>query len=134
MNLFFEYMENIHTKYSTSRKLITGDFNLPGINWENIGLSTCWRTYYTDFCNFLTDNHLEQLVHKSTHIAGNILDLICTDLSYKVQSTNVITPGISDHFMIETVLTGKVEQKKKPSIPPPSSYFTKSNSTDSQLV
>jgi len=82
-----------------------------------------------EFCNFLTDNHLEQLVHKSTHIADNILDFICTDLSYKVQSTNLITPGFSDHFMIETVLTGKVERNKKPS-----SYFTKSNSTDSQLV
>jgi len=90
-----------------------------GQHWGNTGLSTCWRTYYTEFYNFSTPNHLEQLVHKYAHIAGNILDLICTDLSYKVQSTNRITLGISDRFMIETVLTGKVEQKKKPFIPPP---------------
>ena len=34
-------------------------------------------------------------------MAGNTLDLVCTDLSYRITNTSVIQPGLSDHYMIE---------------------------------
>jgi len=51
---------------------------------------------------------MQQLVTQPTHIYGNILDLICTNnttLVTLVTDIDIISPGLSDHYIITAVLT-----------------------------
>lgn len=115
---FLSCMDVVKCHHPANKTIITGDFNFPGINWEDVELSTSWKPFYTDFVNLLAEQNLHQLVHEPTHIAGNTLDLLCTDLSFRINDTNVIRPGISDHFMIETNINVSQIENQKPQRPP----------------
>ena len=124
LNSFLSYIDTIKSLHPTNKTLITGDFNLPGINWNKVELSTSWRPFYIDFINLLAEHNLEQLIHEPTHIAGNTLDLLCTDLAFKIENVSVIQPGISDHFMIEAKILATQTEKSK-SLRPPVKLFHK---------
>jgi hypothetical protein len=68
-----------HLRAAPDMSVILGDFNLPKVNWDNPA-----RTPQTQqmFNELVMDKFWEQHVKKSTHIAGNILDLVLsfTDL------------------------------------------------------
>lgn len=49
--------------------------------------------------------YLAQLIHEPTHVAGNTLDLAFSDIDHNHISTTVIKPGVSDHFMVEVLIT-----------------------------
>ena len=61
---------------SSSPVLITGDFNMPDINWST--LTGCSLTS-NNFCEFIFQSNLAQAVNTPTHKHGNMLDIILTD-------------------------------------------------------
>ena len=56
--------------------IITGDFNLPDINWDTLSATS---TSSSAFCDFIFDSLLTQLVDLPTHVKGNILDLVLSN-------------------------------------------------------
>ena len=64
-------------KYSNI--LLSGDFNLPSMNWETETTSPGCKniSYYEQFLTILKDSNLTQLIDKPTR-GENILDLIST--------------------------------------------------------
>ena len=93
------------TDNSNEDLILLGDFNLPNINWDTMSGSIPWSTY---FCDFLFKLNLEQFITTSTHIAGNILDVILTNTTI-ISEIQVITPlpwGLSsDHHLIYFILS-----------------------------
>ena len=70
-----------------SNVLILFDFNMPNINWiEGSGLSNALDL--ADFCDFLGDKNLFQLVTEPTR-AHNILDLVYTNMEDSISSLEV---------------------------------------------
>ena len=66
-----------------SNVLILGDFNMPNINWiEGSGFSA-------DFCDFLGDKNLFQLVTEPTR-AHNILDLVITNMEDSISKNGIL--------------------------------------------
>ena len=88
------------------RVIILGDFNLPDVNWLTMsGSSESSQT----FCDFVFDFGLVQLVDEPTHMKGNILDLILTNVPSHISNVavqNEATPISTDHFAIYFSLSG----------------------------
>ncbi len=80
--------------------LVAGDFNCPGINWENnsIAAGSPEMAGHEAVIEFQNDHQLTQVQHEPTR-AKNCLDLFFTSNPSLVKSTNVV-PGISDHDII----------------------------------
>lgn len=81
---------------------LTGDFNLPGSDWDNLINNSAIDH---DFHVSMLELGFFQLVRQPTHIRGNVLDLLfCTDENF-VASFVVGEPfGNSDHFQISALL------------------------------
>ena len=63
--------------------LITGDFNMPDINWSTL---TGCSMISNNFCEFIFQSNLAQIVNIPTHKHGNTLDLILTDNTENIAS------------------------------------------------
>ena len=80
-----------------TNSIIIGDINLSGIDWAN---------HYADskgldFFNAINDNFMTQMINFPTHVKGNILDLLITDVPETVVNIEDIGRlGKSDHSMI----------------------------------
>ena len=86
-----------------SSSILIGDFNLPGIDWENGTADNKSK----DFLEAAEEKFLEQLVNFPTHTRGNILDLVLTNSSEMVESiTSAGRIGKSDHDMLLIKLIG----------------------------
>jgi hypothetical protein len=75
-----------------------GDFNLPGIDWDSGTARGPGPETLLEACN---DKFLEQLVTFPTHLKGNILELLLTNVPDKF--LNVSSEGrlgATDHHMI----------------------------------
>ena len=91
-----------------ANRMLIGDFNLPGIKWEEGKADARGRQFY-QACN---DAFLEQHVKEATHINGNRLDLVLTDRSDKVKE--VIMDGRidrSDHEIVVVKLLRNVKSQ-----------------------
>ena len=64
---FLDYLESLNISSNL------GDFNLIDINWNSLSGQS---PFSSKFCDVTFDLNLFQLVEESTHIAGNILDLM----------------------------------------------------------
>ena len=73
--------------------IIVGDFNLPDIQWDTLSSTS---SISCAFCDFVFDNLLTQLIDQPTHIKGNILDLVLTNLSVASNNNWIAT----DHFAV----------------------------------
>jgi len=75
---------------------LAGDLNLPGFDWlENNTKPNCQcPNLHEQFLAIQCDNGLTQIVDKPTR-HNNILDLLATNNSSLIQSTQVI-PGLAD--------------------------------------
>jgi len=83
--------------------ILIGDFNLPGINWQN-GVSD---SKGRDFLEATEEKFLEQLVEFPTHVKGNTLDLVLTNSPNLVDSIKSVGRlGKSDHDMLLIQLNG----------------------------
>jgi Reverse transcriptase (RNA-dependent DNA polymerase)/Endonuclease-reverse transcriptase len=77
--------------------IIIGDFNLPTIDWE--GGAATGRA--SELLEAAEDRLLEQMVQFSTHVRGNRLDLLLTDIPERVSDVTEEGPlGASDHVML----------------------------------
>ena len=92
--------------YSLPRNcIIFGDFNYPNIDWNSYSSnsSTC-----KTFLDTVISKDLTQIINFPTHLKGNILDLVLTDLPSEIISARCEGRlGKSDHsiIMIETNVT-----------------------------
>jgi len=56
--------------------IIFDDFNMPDINWSTLTGSSIVSN---NFCEFVFQSNLDQVVTSPTHKHGNVLDLVLTD-------------------------------------------------------
>jgi len=91
--------------------IIIGDFNLPGVDWEN-GTAN-GRAH--EFLAATEERFMEQLVDFPTQVKGNILDLVLTNSGDLVESVSAAGRlGKSDHTMLLVQLYGGQPQEKGP--------------------
>ena len=80
MQIVYKIIENLCIKYKKAVLWVTGDFNLPNINWSlNTAIGS---SYPLDLCNMLIDTFstfgLTQMVDSPTS-GSNTLDLFVTN-------------------------------------------------------
>lgn len=87
-----------HEKHNS---LIIGDFNFPGIRWQENTSDKKGETFFDTVIN----SELNQLIDFPTHIKGNILDLVLTDVPDKILSIESLgNLGNSDHSILSIEL------------------------------
>jgi endonuclease/exonuclease/phosphatase family metal-dependent hydrolase len=102
-------LENL-VKSVNKNSVLVGDFNMPDIDWE-----TWTGTRKTaGFLDAVEDALLEQLIDFPTHIKGNCLDLVLTNIPERIfEIKEAGRLGSSDHEMICLPLECKMDQKKR---------------------
>lgn len=98
----YNCLNYLKSKYPSHKTLLVGDFNLPNISWNSD--ITPSDHLSRKFLNLLDEFHLTQKVDQPTHIRGNILDLVCTDIPVEPQNLQIIKPGLSDHYSISVII------------------------------
>jgi len=92
-----DFFRTIVDRYPTSPIWITGDINLPNINWNTNNISN--SMYPSSLCDtiidFVEEHGFTQTVNTATR-GNNILDVFLTNRPSLVKSCHVV-PGISDH-------------------------------------
>jgi hypothetical protein len=82
---------------ASRNNIIIGDFNLPGIDWER-GEA---RGKAEEFYEAVKDKAMEQLIDFPTHIKGNILDLVITNIPERIEEISEAGRlGKSDHSIL----------------------------------
>ena len=96
--------------------IILGDFNLPGIDWQSGTAAGHGSISVKEACD---DTFLEQLVGFPTHVKGNTLDLLLTNIPERVLDIESIGRlGSSDHMILKIqVAIGKPKEKSDTRIP-----------------
>ena len=92
--------------------IILGDFNLPDINWSSLSGTS---SFSKQFCDFIFDSNLTQLVESPTYTEGNILDIVLTKSNivhdvYVDMSDYSIT---SDHHIVTFKMDLSVQRYRK---------------------
>ena len=83
------------------RFVIVGDLNFPGIRWATGGSDAKGRAFY----DTVEDKHMSQHVEESTHISGNLLDLVISSEDEVVRDVQMEGRlATSDHKLIEAEL------------------------------
>ncbi len=65
---------------SKDNEVYIGDFNLPGVDWANGG-----RGREAAFVDAMQSKLMHQLIDFPTHVRGNILDLLITNIPERVK-------------------------------------------------
>ena len=100
-NATLQALEVLASRYH--RLLILGDFNCSSINWDQLSSPS---TLATSLCDFVFRYNLAQVINRPTHLKGNILDLIITNLDNHISdlvitdSANLVGGLQSDHSFI----------------------------------
>ncbi len=98
--LFFGEAVSIGTlcgQMCTVNSILIGDFNMPDIDWETWTGARNWA----GFLDAVEDALLEQMVYFPTHIKGNCLDLVLTNIPERIKNVEEMGRlGASDHEMI----------------------------------
>nr|CAD2172535.1 unnamed protein product [Meloidogyne enterolobii]CAD2172536.1 unnamed protein product [Meloidogyne enterolobii]CAD2175257.1 unnamed protein product [Meloidogyne enterolobii] len=83
---------------SERNSIIVGDFNMPGINWNNKHSNTLFEAQFLEFSELLD---FKQYIQEPTHIKGSTLDLLLSN-SNNLICNHQIRPSFStsDHFLI----------------------------------
>lgn len=105
-NASVDYLTQLHEFLNTiitdrTKLLLTGDFNLPGINWANFSTSSKEAASCQLLLNTVFSFSLSQLIQQPTRIQGSsssVLDLAL--VSQSVNSEISLEEGISDHRML----------------------------------
>ena len=88
--------------------ILVRDFNVPEIDWQE-GQA---RGRAAKVMEAADDKLLEQLVDFGTHVRGNILDLLLTNIPEQVLEVKEAGRlGHSDHSMILVTVAGKVDTR-----------------------
>ena len=114
-------------KYSNQTIVLGGDFNLPGIDWDNWVVNP--KTANKSQCELLLsslDTHALAQVHKEPTREENILDLLITNKPGLIKSLHSVgLPGISDHCTVVTELD--IDPPYRRTKPSPVRQFKKAN-------
>ena len=104
--------------------LFCGDFNLPHSEWPlgiaTSGASASEKEILESLLLLKNEHFLSQFITSSTHIKGNVLDLVFCNNDTIIHSYNTIKPlqSTSDHYVVEvnTHLTGhdRADEEEKP--------------------
>ena len=85
--------------------ILCGDFNLPHVHWPagivSSGASLDERLMVEELKDITDEIFLQQIVHSSTHRAGNMLNLIFTNNDTLIHNCTITPTELSDHFIIE---------------------------------
>ena len=102
-------LESITARFPNDHILLTGDMNLPGIDWNTntVKCNSQDRQLHEEFLMILELHGLSQIIREPTHCQGNTLDLICSSRPELIGQHSVIAPGLSDH----SILTANVIYK-----------------------
>jgi len=93
--------------------IFIGDFNLPDIDWSN---GTC-SAKSRPFVDAVEDAMMEQMVHFSTQVKGNCLDLVVTNIPERICDVSEAGRlGSSDHDMLSITLS--MDRRAQPSTRP----------------
>ena len=112
-------------KNSNQTIVLGGDFNLPGIDWDN-GVVNPKATNKSQ-CELLLSSlntHALAQIHKEPTREENILDLLITNKPGLIKSSHSV-PGISDHCAVETELD--IDPPYRRTKPRPVRQFKKAN-------
>ena len=94
----FNFLLNLHV--DSDKLIILGDFNFPDIDWDTL----LGRSPVSDqFCDLIFQTNLSQLIDMPTHVHGNVLDLLLTNLDDNICHLQIHSyqPLLSsDHFSI----------------------------------
>ena len=85
---------------SFKRCIFVGDYNFPDIDWSTLTASSLSSSI---FCEFIFDCNLIQHVRESTHVRGNILDLVLTTSHIEIEHITVHSHSyfnFSDHYAV----------------------------------
>lgn len=88
--------------FTSDNVLLIGDFNLPGIDWENASLFAESNLHVNYLRNIMLYHNLQQVVKHPTRIhdtSATILDLVFVSQSIETFTVSV-EPGISDHQLV----------------------------------
>ena len=86
--------------------IMMGDFNLPHADWITgqcrSGATTDEKEMVSALYNLAIDHFLIQQYDCPTHRAGNTIDLLFTNSSNTIHSTEACPSSVSDHFLMTT--------------------------------
>ena len=78
-----------------------GDFNTPDVVWSTLSANS---QFSSKICDLIFQHNYTQIVEYSTHVQGNILDLIITNCDENISSPQIHTEDNpllkSDHYAI----------------------------------
>ncbi len=88
---------------SRDNLIVMGDFNYPDIDWPTRSATSLPSK---SFCEKLFELNLDQLVHVPTHVMGNTLDLIITNVCEEIDNVQVETENkYSDHYTVHFTIS-----------------------------
>lgn len=98
-----EILDSLTSRYSSSVIWVTGDFNMPDIEWYHSRIKDGSRSekLHQDFMNCFIEYGFHQLISSPTHIKGNTLDLVFVNSDDRDIVPSVVNPGLSDHYLVE---------------------------------
>ena len=100
---------------------LTGDFNLPTINWNSLTYSRTKGKDENAACecllSFMAENCLSQQVHQPTR-GTNILDLVLTNNEDLISRVDVSNTSLSDHNIVDIGLRFHPSHSCPPPPPP----------------
>ena len=100
-------------KKTPKNSILIGDFNFPKINWSlEVGSDQKSR----NFLDIIDETQLTQLVDFPTHVKGNILDLVLTNVPEKILNIDCLgNLGNSDHSIIsvDIIYSATVSEQKE---------------------
>jgi Reverse transcriptase (RNA-dependent DNA polymerase)/Endonuclease-reverse transcriptase len=87
--------------------LLIGDFNVPDIDWQN---GTAWSRADRGLLDTAQAANMEQLVSFPTHVRGNVLDLVLSNMPERIHNVqDEGRLGTSDHSIISLELTVNIK-------------------------
>ena len=140
-NKLIKFIDAFLTKYNTNnnhKTFIFGDFNFPGVRWDNGTNFTCPNApqSFSKFCSFINKFFLTQTVNENTR-QGNILDLFLTDDSKLIPLIQIENTPLSDHNILKIhtpFFKGTVKQNDYPKETSKLNDFNKLNLKSSNIT
>lgn len=106
---------------SDCKLVLTGDFNIPNVNWATTLSAT--TSFSSLLCDLVFSKNLIQLITHPTHSQGNIINLVLTDSHESLCNITVNATSchsFSDHFLVTFCL---VSDKRKGINPNSTEFF-----------
>lgn len=130
---FLDQLNSFLCKFQNgnTRLILTGDFNLPHINWESVTPGHIDTLSGDKMLEIMFSHNLTQIVKENTRVTANsetLLDLVF--LSRRVtHSTLSVEEGISDHKLITVDIQLDAKPQKRPFIPVQIKNFARADDT-----